>query len=378
MNRIKLRTFAQLMALLVLIASCGSGEQKKKIKIGYTNWADCIAITYLTKNVLTDQGYDVELLNADAAPIYASISTKKIDVFMDMWIPVTHKDYMDQYGDKLEGLGTVYDDARIGLVVPEYVTINSIEELNVHKDRFDSNIIGIDAGSGIMKVTDQAIPGYGLDFNLLTSSGPAMTASLKRAIDEEKWMVVTGWTPHWMFERFKLKMLEELRFILDTVSISPYLNKQIGKVRKIVSANAESNTSELIEIVSQILKISADKSEELLILSTKEKTSIDEYQSMLESGEGMQDDKLEDKLKSDCLNPEDLMLEQENQAFAMLLADSLDDILSHRQAEYIRMYFGIGCAPQTFEQIGEEFCVNAGTVEKGVKSALKKLKEYID
>ncbi len=69
-----------------------------------------------------------------------------------------------------------------------------------------------------------------------------------------------------------MKMLEELRFILDTVSISPYLNKQIGKVRKIVSANAESNTSELIEIVSQILKISADKSEELLILSTKEKT----------------------------------------------------------------------------------------------------------
>lgn len=243
MNRTKLRTFAQLMALLVLIASCGSGEQKKKIKIGYTNWADCIAITYLTKNVLTDQGYDVELLNADAAPIYASISTKKIDVFMDMWIPVTHKDYMDQYGDKLEVLGTVYDDARIGLVVPEYVTINSIEELNVHKDRFDSNIIGIDAGSGIMKVTDQAIPGYGLDFNLLTSSGPAMTASLKRAIDEEKWMVVTGWTPHWMFERFKLKMLEDPKGIYGTAESiqsvawngfsekDPFVAELIGNIR---------------------------------------------------------------------------------------------------------------------------------------------------
>ena len=92
---------------------------------------------------------------------------------------------------------------------------------------------------------------------------------------------------------------------------------------------------------------------------------------MLESDEGMQDDKLEDKLRSDCLNPEDLMLEQENQAFAMLLADRLDDSLSHRQAEYIRRDFGIGCAPQTFEQIGEEFCVNAGTVEKGGKAALK-------
>ena len=187
-------------------------------------------------------------------------------------------------------------------------------------------------------------------------------------IEQSKTFDENSGVPFWTYacKGVKLKMLEELRFILDTVSISPYLNKQIGKVRKIVSANAESNTSELIEIVSQILKISADKSEELLILSTKE------------SGEGMQDDKLEDKLRSDCLNPEDLMLEQENQAFAMLLADSLDDILSHRQAEYIRMYFGIGCAPQTFEQIGEEFCVNAGTVEKGVKSALKKLKEYID
>jgi RNA polymerase sigma factor (sigma-70 family) len=162
------------------------------------------------------------------------------------------------------------------------------------------------------------------------------------------------------------------------VSISPHLNKQISKVRKIVSANAEMNTAELIKIVSQTLKISADKAEELLILSTKEKTSIDEYQSVLESGEGIVDNKLEDKLKYDCLNPEDLMLEQEKQAFAEQLTDNLDDILSYRQAEYVRMYFGIGCAPQTFEQIGEEFCVNAGTVEKGVKSALKKLKEQLE
>lgn len=130
-------------------------------------------------------------------------------------------------------------------------------------------------------------------------------------IEQSKTFDENSGVPFWTYacKGVKLKMLEELRFILDTVSISPYLNKQIGKVRKIVSANAESNTSELIEIVSQILKISADKSEELLILSTKEKTSIDEYQSMLESGEGMQDDKLEDMLKSDCLNPEDLMLE---------------------------------------------------------------------
>lgn len=74
-------------------------------------------------------------------------------------------------------------------------------------------------------------------------------------IEQSKTFDENSGVPFWTYacKGVKLKMLEELRFILDTVSISPYLNKQIGKVRKIVSANAESNTSELIEIVSQIL-----------------------------------------------------------------------------------------------------------------------------
>ena len=45
----------------------------------------------------------------------------------------------------MEIIGEVYDEARIGLVVPEYVTVNSIDELNAQKDRFGSKIIGIDA-----------------------------------------------------------------------------------------------------------------------------------------------------------------------------------------------------------------------------------------
>ncbi len=60
-----------------------------------------------------------------------------------------------------------------------------------------------------MQATDKAIEKYRLKYKLLTSSGPAMTASLKKAIDRNEWIVVTGWTPHWMFDRFKLKMLED-------------------------------------------------------------------------------------------------------------------------------------------------------------------------
>lgn len=166
-------------------------------------------MTNLAKVIFEEQGYRVNLLNADLAPVFASLSQKKADVFLDAWLPVTMADYITQYGDKLETLGTVYDNARIGLVVPEYVTINSIEELNQVRARFKGEIVGIDAGAGIMKATDKAIPDYGLDYKLLTSGGPAMTASLKKAIDKKEWVVVTGWTPHWMFDRFDLKILAD-------------------------------------------------------------------------------------------------------------------------------------------------------------------------
>jgi DNA-directed RNA polymerase sigma subunit (sigma70/sigma32) len=38
--------------------------------------------------------------------------------------------------------------------------------------------------------------------------------------------------------------------------------------------------------------------------------------------------------------------------------------LTPRHANYIKMYFGIGCARMTYKEIGEEFCVSAKTVEK--------------
>jgi glycine betaine/proline transport system substrate-binding protein len=38
-----------------------------------------------------------------------------------------------------------------------------------------------------------------------------MTAALSRAIKRQKWIVVTGWSPHWMFARWKLRYLEDPR-----------------------------------------------------------------------------------------------------------------------------------------------------------------------
>ncbi len=74
----------------------------------------------------------------------------------------------------------------------------------------DHKIIGIDAGAGIMKATHKAIEDYGLsDWTLVEGSSAAMTATLAKAIRNQEPIIVTGWTPHWMFSKYDLKYLED-------------------------------------------------------------------------------------------------------------------------------------------------------------------------
>jgi glycine betaine/proline transport system substrate-binding protein len=187
-----------------------SGSVDKKITISYVNWAEGIAMTNLVKSVLEEKmDYEVEIQMADVGPVFTSIANGSSDLFLDAWLPITHESYMEKYGDDIVDLGLNFEGAKIGIVVPEYVTIDSIEELNDNKDKFENRIVGIDSGAGIMKTTDTAIEEYGLDLELVPGSGPTMTAALKSAIDKEEWIAVTGWAPHWKFARYELKFLED-------------------------------------------------------------------------------------------------------------------------------------------------------------------------
>ncbi|MCM3653603.1 glycine betaine ABC transporter substrate-binding protein [Metabacillus litoralis] len=74
----------------------------------------------------------------------------------------------------------------------------------------DYKITGIDPGAGIMKATAAVIKDYELtDWKLVEGSGAAMTASLQKAYNKEEPIIITGWTPHWMFSKFDLKYLED-------------------------------------------------------------------------------------------------------------------------------------------------------------------------
>ncbi len=203
MNTLRLTLFAAASA----VASTALADT---VKIAYPNWAEGIAMTNLAKAVLEEEmGYDVELTQADPGVIFASVADGDQDLFLDAWLPNTHADYWDQYGDRLENLGTAFGYGVTGLVVPAYVEIDSIAGLNSIADDLDGKITGIGTGAGITRNTTIAIDEYDLDLELVNSSGPAMTAALADAISQKKPIVVTGWKPHWKFGRYDLKVLED-------------------------------------------------------------------------------------------------------------------------------------------------------------------------
>ncbi|ACB85182.1 glycine betaine ABC transporter substrate-binding protein [Natranaerobius thermophilus] len=201
-----------IIGLLVIVAcSEGEAEEVQEVKIPYVDWACASAKTHLVAGILEEMGYEVELTMADPGVVYTDLARGNQDFYVAAWLPVTHGSYYEEHGENLSDLGAIFEGARIGLVVPDYVDIDSIDELKEYIAEFDGEIIGIDSGAGIMEATENAQEAYESleDYSLITSSDSGMTAELRRSIQNEDWVVVTGWTPHWKFAEWDLKFLDD-------------------------------------------------------------------------------------------------------------------------------------------------------------------------
>ncbi len=165
-------------------------------------------MTHVAKVIMEEKGYHVVIQRATPDMILASMNNGDTDLYMDVWLPLTHGSKVAKFSN-LEELGTSYRHARNGLVVPDYVSIDRIEDLKTHRKEFNGQIIGIEKGAGITRAVDQVILDYGLDYKHINSSTVAMITELQNAIKAKRWIVVAGWQPHWMFAKMKLKFLED-------------------------------------------------------------------------------------------------------------------------------------------------------------------------
>ncbi|MDZ7786875.1 MAG: glycine betaine ABC transporter substrate-binding protein [Halofilum sp. (in: g-proteobacteria)] len=208
------------MAFAVSLSAFGTAHAADNdvVEIGYFNWSDSLFTSHVAEYIVQEKmGHEVEMTKADPGAVYQAVASGDLDFHTDAWLPDTHSDYFEQTAGKVVNLGPVYSRARLGWVVPDYVPedqLSSIEDLKSDEiqEKLDGKIVGIGAGAGLTRLSKKAMDEYGLKdagYNLVISSGAGMTAALKRAIQKEEWIVVTGWSPHWKFGRWDLRYIED-------------------------------------------------------------------------------------------------------------------------------------------------------------------------
>jgi glycine betaine/proline transport system substrate-binding protein len=101
----------------------------EELKLLYVAWDDVIAGSHVVENVLESIGYDVDLIQVDAGPMWAGVADGSADALVGAWLPTTHADYYAEYEGKFEDLGPNLSGTKLGLVVPAYMDIDSIEDL---------------------------------------------------------------------------------------------------------------------------------------------------------------------------------------------------------------------------------------------------------
>lgn len=205
-----------LMALVaLLLITAGTVSAQGSVRIAYVEWDCAAASTHVVQAALEEMGYDVEILPVAAAAMWQAVGTGNVDGMVTAWLPVTHADYFERVKGTVEDLGPIVGGAKLGWVVPTYVTAESIADLNDYAAQFNNRIIGIDPGAGLMRLSEEAIQEYELDrFTLLEGSDATMTAALGNAVDRNEWVVVTGWSPHWKFGVWDLKYLDDPKGIM--------------------------------------------------------------------------------------------------------------------------------------------------------------------
>lgn len=210
----KKKTYSIISAALLIIGGfsvfsmVSKEDDKGTINLAYVEWDSEVASTNVVGEVLKQMGYTVNMTPLDNAIMWESMTKGESDAMVSAWLPKTHKAQFEQYKDSLDPLNANLKGAKVGLVVPSYMDVDSIADL---KGEAGQVITGIEPGAGVVSAAEETLNAYPnlKNWKLETSSSGAMVVALDQAIKNKEPIVITGWSPHWMFSKYDLKYLED-------------------------------------------------------------------------------------------------------------------------------------------------------------------------
>lgn len=215
------------------------------VRLAATNSSSSIAISNLVRAVLEERlGYRCRIKEVGTEQMWRDVAEGNEDLAVSAWLPKTHQLYLDRYGDRVEVLGPFYQGTRLGLMVPDGsggrqtgedgqtvpfdVPVRSVADLEAHAFGFGNEIVGVESETGIAIRAESAMERYGLkSFDLREGTETDLRRRVDRAFRNEEWIVLTGWSPHWMTHRWSLRFLEDPDGVFGgTGSIHPIVRQE--------------------------------------------------------------------------------------------------------------------------------------------------------
>lgn len=236
-----------LLASLLLLSSCSDASSRRKLTIVYTPDQISTSLTLFVEELIQKQtDLDIELILVTSVLAWEAIARGGADLTVSAWLPDTHGEYFARLKNNVERVGDLVINCKIGLVVPDFVSIRSIDELNAHAKQFQKRILGVEPAAGSMLKTEKAMDAYGLDqFHLLPSTESVVMSELAQAIKNKTWLVAVAWTPHQLYGH------PTVRFLDDPL-------KSYGANETIVAIARKGFTKDFPEVVKILQSIQMD------------------------------------------------------------------------------------------------------------------------
>lgn len=181
------------------------------IKLAHREWDDAIVQFEVFKELAKRKlGIAVEGIQVPQVGLFSAVADGSIDATLSPWLPESGAPFMEEYGSSLEALGANMYGCKYGIVVPDYVTIDSIEEMKNHARDFGGRIYSIERKASISGLVMDTLNKYGLHgYEVDFGNEESMLHALGKRYKEKQWVAIAGWQPYWIFGEYSLKILAD-------------------------------------------------------------------------------------------------------------------------------------------------------------------------
>lgn len=262
-----------LIAGLTLAGPALANDRDDRLRLVVPPWPGVTVKSEIFSQLIEPLGYTTETLEISSTVGYSTLQSGDSDAFLAGWMPAQQESYdAAMEADAIVDLGNNVNGARMGFAVPDYVYeagITRAEQLAdpAIAERFERTVYSIESGSTITDMIDGAIDSntHGLEgWELMASSTPGMLSEVNGAVEQQRWILFYGWTPHWMEPEYDVHILDDSADIFGA-------DGGRSDVKTIVARDYAEANPNLARLLDQFELSAEEQSEFILEYSLKER-----------------------------------------------------------------------------------------------------------